>query len=140
MAGGPSWPRGGFLEGEGLKIGRSAVRRRPWPPHLWVCGVPGSQLLSRMGLSFSYVIPYARFMSTTITATDARAKLYTLLTEVNTSHSPITITGKSGNAVLVSEDDWNAVMETVALHSVPGLVEDINSGRDEPIDTTPLTW
>ena len=102
--------------------------------------MPGSPLLSGIGLSFSYVIPYACCMSTTITATDARANLYTLLTEVNTSHSPITITGKSGNAVLVSEDDWNAVMETVALHSVPGLVEDINSGRDEPIDTTPLTW
>ena len=59
----------------------------------------------------SYVIPYACFMSNTITATDARAKLYNLLTEVNTSHMPITITGKSGNAVLVSEDDWNALME-----------------------------
>ena len=79
-------------------------------------------------------------MSNTITATDARAKLHNLLSQVNTSHSPVTITGKSGNAVLVSEDDWNAVMETVALHSVPGLVEDINAGRDEPIDTTPLTW
>ena len=101
---------------------------------------PGSSLLSPMGLALSYVIPYVCFMSNTITATDARAKLYNLLNEVNTSHSPITITGKSGNAVLVSEDDWNAVMETVALHSVPGLVEDINSGRDEPIDTTPLTW
>jgi antitoxin YefM len=93
-----------------------------------------------MGLALSYVIPYVGLMSKTITATDARAKLYKLLIEVNTSHSPITITGKSGNAVLVSEDDWNAVMETVALHSVPALVEDINSGRDEPIDTTPLTW
>ena len=88
----------------------------------------------------SYVITYARVMSNTITATDARAKLYNLLTEVNTSHNPITITGKSGNAVLVSEDDWNAVMETVALHSVPGLVQDITSGQDEPIDTPPLTW
>ncbi len=85
-------------------------------------------------------MPYAYPMSHTISATAARAKLYKLLTEVNTSHSPITITGKSGNAVLVSEDDWNAVMETVALHSVPGLVEDIISGREEPIDTTPLTW
>lgn len=106
----------------------------------WKCELPGIPLLSRLILALSYVIPYARFMSNTITATDARAKLYNLLTEVNTSHSPITITGKSGNAVLVSEDDWNALMETVALHSVPGLVEDINSGRDEPIDTTPLTW
>lgn len=79
-------------------------------------------------------------MAHTITATDARAKLYSLLSEVNASHDPVTITGKHGNAVLVSEADWNAVMETVALHAVPGLVEDINAGRQEPIDTTPLTW
>ncbi|MFT6564832.1 MAG: prevent-host-death family protein [Actinomycetes bacterium] len=99
-----------------------------------------SSLLYRRGLALSYVIPYGFIMSNTITATDARAKLYNLLSQVNTSHSPVTITGKSGNAVLVSEDDWNAVMETVALHAVPGLVEDINAGRDESIDTTPLTW
>ena len=79
-------------------------------------------------------------MAHTITATDARAKLYSLLSEVNASHDPVTITGKHGNAVLVSEADWNAVMETVALHAVPGLVEDINAGRQEPIDTSPLTW
>ena len=79
-------------------------------------------------------------MAHTITATDARAQLYSLLSEVNASHDPVTITGKHGNAVLVSEADWNAVMETVALHAVPGLVEDINAGRQEPIDTSPLTW
>ena len=79
-------------------------------------------------------------MAHTITATDVRAQLYSLLSEVNASHDPVTITGKHGNAVLVSEADWNAVMETVALHAVPGLVEDINAGRQEPIDTTPLTW
>ena len=79
-------------------------------------------------------------MAHTITATDARAKLYSLLSEVNASHDPVTITGKHGNAVLVSEADWNAVMETVALHAVPGLVEDINAGRQEPIDPSPLTW
>lgn len=79
-------------------------------------------------------------MSTTITATDARAKLYALLSKVNSSHDTVTITGRHGNAVLVSEDDWNAVMETVALHAVPGLVEDVQSGRQEPVDTTPLEW
>ena len=93
-----------------------------------------------MSLAFSYVYPYGLSMATTITATDARAKLYNLLSEVNTSHDPVTITGKNGNAVLVSEEDWNAVMETVALHAVPGLVEDITAGRQEPIDTTPLSW
>lgn len=79
-------------------------------------------------------------MAHTITATDARATLYNLLAEVNASHDPVTITGKNGNAVLVSEDDWNAVMETVALHAVPGLVEDINAGWQEPIDTSPSAW
>lgn len=79
-------------------------------------------------------------MVQTITATDARANLYRLLAEVRASHDPVTITGKNGNAVLVAEEDWNAVMETVALHSVPGLVDDIEAGRREPIDTSPLAW
>lgn len=79
-------------------------------------------------------------MANTITATDARANLYSLLSEVNSSHDPVTITGKNGNAVLVAEGDWNAVMETVALHAVPGLVDDIQSGREESIDTAPLAW
>ncbi len=101
---------------------------------------PNAELSQGMSLAFSYVYPYGLSMATTITATDARAKLYNLLSEVNTSHDPVTITGKNGNAVLVSEEDWNAVMETVALHAVPGLVEDITAGRQEPIDTTPLAW
>ena len=101
---------------------------------------PNAELSQGMRLAFAYVNPYGLSMATTITATDARAKLYNLLSEVNTSHDPVTITGKNGNAVLVSEEDWNAVMETVALHAVPGLVEDITAGRQEPIDTSPLTW
>lgn len=79
-------------------------------------------------------------MTSTITATDARANFYNLLSKVNSSHDPVTITGKSGNVVLVSEEDWNAIMETVALYAVPGLVEEIRSGRKESIDTTPLAW
>ena len=79
-------------------------------------------------------------MRETITATAARAGLYNLLSQVNSSHSPVTITGKRGNAVLVAEDDWNAIMETVALHAVPGLVDEIVAGRQESIDTTPLSW
>lgn len=79
-------------------------------------------------------------MTSTITATDARANFYNLLSRVNANHDPVTITGKSGNVVLVSGEDWNAIMETVALHAVPGLVEEIRSGRHEPIDATPLAW
>lgn len=79
-------------------------------------------------------------MERTITATVARSRLYSLLAEVNASHDPVTITGRHGNAVLVSAEDWKAVMETVALHAVPGLVDDIHAGRQEPVDTTPLDW
>lgn len=79
-------------------------------------------------------------MASPITATDARAHLYRLLSQVNSSHDPVTITGKNGNAVLVAEADWNSLMETVTLHAIPGLVADIQSGRLEPVDTTPLEW
>ncbi len=79
-------------------------------------------------------------MSTTITVTKARAVLYELLSRVNSDHDPVTITGKTGNAVLISEDDWNAVTETLALHAVPGLVDSIRDARKEPADTTHLEW
>jgi antitoxin YefM len=79
-------------------------------------------------------------MGETITATNARAELYKLLSRVNTSHNPVTITGRNGNAVLISEEDWNAVTETLALHAVPGLVDDIRDGQQEPVDTSPLEW
>ncbi|HSP43750.1 MAG TPA: type II toxin-antitoxin system Phd/YefM family antitoxin, partial [Luteolibacter sp.] len=56
---------------------------------------------------------------TTITATKARGNLYTLINEVRESHEPIQITGKHGNAVLISEEDWRSISETLFLHSIP---------------------
>lgn len=64
----------------------------------------------------------------TITATEARRRLYQLLDEVSASHQPVQITGRRGNAVLVSEDDWRAVQETLYLLSVPGMRESIREG------------
>ena len=49
---------------------------------------------------------------TTISVTEARAKIYRLIEEIISSHKPVTITGKQGNAVLISEEDWNAIQET----------------------------
>ena len=69
----------------------------------------------------------------TITATEARRHLYKLLDDVAESHEPIQITGKRNNAVLVSEDDWRAVQETLYLHSVPGLKESILEGMKTPV-------
>ncbi len=71
---------------------------------------------------------------TTITATEARKSLYKLLDEVSESHEPVQITGKRGNAVLIAEDDWRAVQETLYLHSVPGMKESIVQGINTSVD------
>ena len=69
---------------------------------------------------------------TTITATEARKLLYKLLDDVSDSHEPVQITGKRGNAVLVGEDDWRAVQETLHLVSIPGMRESIIEGMQTP--------
>ena len=71
---------------------------------------------------------------TTITATKARSNLYSLIDEANDSHIPIQITGKRGNAVLVSEDDWRAISETIHLSGIPGMVKSIKEGMNEKIE------
>ncbi len=71
---------------------------------------------------------------TTITATDARKQLYKLLDDVADSHEPIQITGKRGSAVLMAEDDWRAVQETLYLLSVPGMRESIREGMATPVE------
>jgi prevent-host-death family protein len=70
---------------------------------------------------------------TIITATEARKILYRLLDEVANSHEPVRITGKRGNAVLISEEDWSTVQETLHLLSIPGMRESIIKGMKEPI-------
>lgn len=71
---------------------------------------------------------------TVIKATDARARLYRLIDEAASSHEPILITGKRSNAVLVSEDDWRSVQETLFLLSVPGMRESIIEGLNTPVE------
>ena len=72
----------------------------------------------------------------TMTATEARANLYRLLDEVAESHEPVLITGKRANAVLVSEEDWRAVEETLYLLSIPGMRESILEGLATPLEET----
>ena len=71
---------------------------------------------------------------TTISATEARKQLYKLLDDVAQSHEPIQITGKRGSAVLISEDDWRAVQETLYLVSLPGMRESILEGMATQVD------
>ncbi|HVT42845.1 MAG TPA: type II toxin-antitoxin system Phd/YefM family antitoxin [Thermoanaerobaculia bacterium] len=70
----------------------------------------------------------------TITASEARANLYKLLDEAAVSSEPVQITGKRANAVLVSEDDWRAIQETLYLLSIPGMRKSIRAGLATPID------
>jgi antitoxin YefM len=70
---------------------------------------------------------------TTVAATEARKSLYKLLDEVTESHEPIQITGKRGNAVLIGEEDWRAVQETLYLVSIPGMRESIIEGMRTPV-------
>lgn len=71
---------------------------------------------------------------TTFNATEARSKLYNLIDETSETHQPIVITGKRNNAVLISEEDWNAINETLYLVSIPGMRESIREGMDTPLD------
>ena len=70
----------------------------------------------------------------TITATEARKKLYRLIDEVAVSSETVQITGRRSNAVLVSEDDWRAMQETVYLASIPGVADSIREGIQTPLD------
>jgi prevent-host-death family protein len=78
----------------------------------------------------------------TLPATKARAKLYALIDEAASSHVPIQITGKRANAILVSEEDWSSIQETLFLLSIPGMRKSIKEGlKTSPDDcATSLDW
>ena len=72
---------------------------------------------------------------TAISATKARENIYQLISEVNANCEAITITNNKGkNAVLVSEDDWNAIQETLYLMSIPGMAESIINGGNTRLE------
>lgn len=79
---------------------------------------------------------------TTLSVSKARIGLYKLLDKTAESHEPVQITGKRHNAVLVSEEDWAAIQETLYLLSVPGMRESIRKGLKTSVkkcDSKP-TW
>lgn len=68
-----------------------------------------------------------------ITVTQARKSLFSLLDETNASHSPIHIEGKRGGAVLIGQEDWSAIEETLFLTSIPGMRDSIKLGMKTPL-------
>ena len=70
---------------------------------------------------------------TSMTVTEARKQLYTLLDNVADSHEPVQIVGKRHSAVLIAEDDWRAIQETLSLNSIPGMSDSIVKGLKTPV-------
>lgn len=76
---------------------------------------------------------------TSLPITKARSRLYQLLDEAADSHQPIQITGKRSSAVLVSEEDWRSIQETLYLISMPGMRDSIREGLAEPLSKASKT-
>lgn len=70
---------------------------------------------------------------TVYSATQARANLYRLIDQVSESHKPILISGKKGEVVMISEEDWSAIQETLHLLSIPGMGKSIKEGLKIPL-------
>jgi prevent-host-death family protein len=71
---------------------------------------------------------------TVINVTNARQKLFQLISDVNDYSEPVTITNSKGkNAVLISEDDWKSIEETLYLNSITNMAESIIEGGKEPL-------
>ncbi|MBF9018029.1 MULTISPECIES: type II toxin-antitoxin system Phd/YefM family antitoxin [unclassified Oceanispirochaeta] len=77
-----------------------------------------------------------------IKITNARKNLYKIVQRVNTTHEPIEITGKDSTAILIGEDDWRSIQETLFLTSIPGMRESIVEGISTPISelSEDLDW
>lgn len=71
---------------------------------------------------------------TTLSASEARKRLYNLVDEVTETHVPVQIVGKRNSAFLISEEDWRAIEETLYLASLPGMRESIKKGLKTPVE------
>jgi antitoxin YefM len=71
---------------------------------------------------------------TILSASEARKRLYNLVDEVKETHQPVQIVGKRASAILVSEEDWKAIEETLYLVSIPGMRESIKKGLKTPVE------
>lgn len=64
-----------------------------------------------------------------LSASEARANLFSLVEQVNQDHTPRVITSRKGDAILLSREDWESIQETLYLQSIPGLVESITEAE-----------
>jgi len=71
-------------------------------------------------------------MTKVMTVSQARTNIYKIMDETAETHQPIIITGKRNNVVMLSEEDWNAIEETLFLNSIPGMASSIKEAMDSP--------
>lgn len=88
-------------------------------------------------LALAHGIPYGSGMKT-VTATSARSDLYKLIDAALRDREPVQITGRRGNAILLAEEDWRAIEETLYLAAIPGMAASIGRGMKEPIERCSL--
>ena len=68
------------------------------------------------------------------TASKARQNFFQLMKEVGESHQPAHIISKDKNMVMISEEDYNAIQETLYLLSIPKMRQSIKQGIDTPLE------
>lgn len=73
-------------------------------------------------------------MTKVMTVSQARTNIYKLIDETAQTHEPIIITGKRNNVVMLSQEDWNAIEETLYLNSIPGMVASLQESMAEDDD------
>ncbi len=71
-------------------------------------------------------------MTKVMTVSQARTNIYKIMDETAQTHQPILITGKRNNVVMLAEEDWNAIEETLFLNSIPGMASSIKEAMDAP--------
>jgi len=69
-----------------------------------------------------------------VSSDKAKENLSDLITQVSQSHEPVEIMGETGVAVLVGEEDWRSIQETLHLVSIPGMRDSIREGIETPVN------
>ena len=89
----------------------------------------------------TYIEAHVKIIETAITATKTRENIYQLIQDVNANCTPVTITNSRGkNAVLIGEEDWKSIEETLSLMSIPGMAESIMEGGNTSVSDCPCHY
>ena len=67
-----------------------------------------------------------------MSVSQVRSDIYNIMDETSQTHEPILITGKRNNVVMLSQEDWNAIEETLFLNNIPNMVSSIQESMNAP--------